>query len=374
MSRVSLYCCDKYELSEIKPVIRQIIEDNGGFEQLFRKGKRTVIKPNLVMKKTPDEAATTHPAVIEAIIELIKPYTDDITIAECPGGPNTEPLLNGIYKATGMTEVAGRQNVRLSTDMTPETVEIPDGAACKRLQVLKTIADADVFINVGKLKGHSLTFMTGTAKNLYGLVPGLQKVENHARFPKIEDFARFVCDLNRACPPTLSFMDAVVGMEGNGPTGGSPRKIGAILGGVNTFDIDSVACALINYDVSEAPILSAAQSLGLCSENVETVGANPDSLMVPDFKKPDSNRFNPLKILPNLFGGRVNRLLEPRPKINKKKCIGCGECMRLCPQKTITVKSRKAKINRSGCIKCYCCQELCPQKAVDTKSPWFLKF
>jgi Fe-S-cluster-containing hydrogenase component 2 len=81
-----------------------------------------------------------------------------------------------------------------------------------------------------------------------------------------------------------------------------------------------------------------------------------------------------LRALPDLFGGRVAKYLSPKPKIEKKKCIGCGECARLCPQKTIVMKNQKARIVEKNCIRCWCCQEMCPKKAVKTHSHPIMRF
>jgi len=115
--------------------------------------------------------------------------------------------------------------------------------------------------------------------------------------------------------------------------------------------------------------------MGLCPEDIteiKIVGENIESY-VSNFKRPDSSAGGVIKQLPNLFGGRLRKWLEPRPVIIKKKCIGCGECARCCPQETIDIVNKKAVINYDKCIKCYCCQELCPMKAVSIKQNLVMK-
>ena len=192
-------------------------------------------------------------------------------------------------------------------------------------------------------------------------------------FAQISEFSRLICDINRTLVPTLNVLDAVVGMEGNGPTGGKPRAIGGVLGGTDAFAVDTLGARLISLAVKDAPILCTADELGLLSE-VECVGDDYAPYVLTDFLFADAQRFSVLREMPNLKF--LRRFLEPRPVISCR-CVGCGECVRLCPKQAITLQEangkKRARIRKSACIRCYCCQELCPAKAVDTKSRKILK-
>lgn len=367
MSRVSLYRAEAYDPELLKGIVDAIIQDQGGYEKLFARGKKTVVKPNLVVKKKPEGSATTHPALLDAVLACIQPYTDDITVAECSGGPNTEVLMTGIYRDCGITEVCEKYGVKLQKKLEGVPVTVADHLSLGEIDLLRDFVEADVFINLAKMKTHSLTTVTGAAKNLYGAVPGLKKVEYHARFPELDDFAGLICDINRVLVPTLSLVDGIWGMEKEGPSGGEPKYCGVILGGTNTFAVDEVMCRCMGLDPAISPILERAKKAGLFDGQVEITG-DPLTPAVPPFILPDSKKPSLLRDFPNLFGGRLARFLAPRPVIDKKKCVGCGECARLCPQKTIDIKDRKARIREKKCIRCFCCQEMCPQKAVVTKS------
>ncbi len=375
MERVSFYACDSYEdRAALRRALSGIIEDAGGFERLFARGKRVVIKPNLVMKKAPQHSATTHPALLEELLLLLLEHTDKITLVECPGGLGTPQVVESIHRVTGMREVCDRYEIPIVTEPVGREVEVQDHAAAAKLLLSEEMLSADVFINVGKLKSHSLTTFTGCAKNLYGAIPGLMKVEYHARFAEVEEFAKLICDINRTLVPTLNVLDAVVGMEGNGPTGGTPRKIGGVLGGVNAFATDVLGARLIGLRAQDAPLLREAFSEGLAEEEIECVGDDYRPYVLSDFLFADAQRFSVLRKMPDWKW--LCRFLEPRPVISAR-CVGCGECVRLCPKKAIRLVRHagktRAEIRAKECIRCYCCQELCPAKAVDTKSRKILK-
>lgn len=370
MNRVSLYGCDEYALDKITPCLEKIMDDLGGLDSIFAKGKKVVIKPNLVMKKNPDAAATTHPAVMEALINILKRYTDDITIAECPGGPYSKERMNSIFNVTGMMGVAQRTGAKLYLDCEQVTLPSLDGKATKNITVLKPFHDADIFINVSKIKSHGLTVYTGAAKNLYGLIPGLEKAQIHARFPEKDDFSDFICDLNTTLPPDISILDGIIAMEGNGPTGGEARFAGVLIGSKSTYSADLAGCAICNFDYREIPLFTRAITHGICPDglkNVELMGDDLGKYVIKDFKKPDSHSGGLVRLITEISNPSLRNLLRSRPKVNKKKCVGCGECVKCCPQKTIELKNKKAIINNKNCIFCYCCQELCPMKAVDLK-------
>ena len=372
MNKAILKACPDYTLENITPCLEAVIDAFGGLDKLFLKGKKVVIKPNLVMKKPPESAAITHPAVIEALINILKRKTDDITIAECPGGPYTKERITAVYRTAGYIDVAQRTGAKLCLELDAVQVACPDGKVTKNITVLKEFAQADILINVSKLKTHGLTVMTGTSKNLYGLIPGLEKAQIHARFPDMQDFADFICDLNTAFKPDLSILDAVMCMEGNGPTGGEARFAGMIIGSDNTYTADMAGAKLIGFDIKEIPLFVRAIKYGLCSEEFEILG-DPFT-PIKDFKKPDTHSGGIIGTLTNSSNKFIQDIIKSRPKINKKKCVGCGECVACCPQKTITIVNKKAKINSKNCILCYCCQELCPKKAVDVKKFFILNF
>ena len=374
--KVALSPCESYDKDKLK----QIIEEqwtNLGLDRSFLEGKKVALKPNLVRKMDASLGGTTHPSVVEATAELCREWgAKEVLMVESPGGPYSESALKGAYRVCGMERASEGGAFTLNYDTAFQTVDFPDGVVSKTFHILSPIVDADVVVNLCKLKSHGLTMMTGGVKNLFGTIPGTEKFEMHARFPDIRDFSAQLVDLcayHLSQKPLLTVMDAVVGMEGNGPTNGKARKIGAMLCSLNPFALDTVASRLVGME-GKVIHLEQGKARGYVSEPT-VVGASVESLVVKDFLLPDSAKKNILAWLADFWDGRLMKFFEPRPAINKKKCVGCGECVRSCPAHTIRLdkERRIAVIDAEPCIKCFCCQELCPKDAVDIKQNVFIR-
>ena len=333
-------------------------------------GKKVVVKPNLILKTPPEKAATTHPSVIRAICSVLSDYGVRPVIAESSGGIYTSARMASIYRTCGI-EAAAEGLADLNTDISAEPVLYRDGEVLRSFNIIKPIADADVIIDATKLKSHSLTKMTGAVKNLFGVIPGIEKFEMHARFPDEDGFSKAITDIcSYLCENkrVIAITDAIVCMEGNGPTGGRPKKVGYLLVSENPSASDSVAAQILGFD--GVKIVEAAEARGLFNgrDSVEIMGDEP--VPVRGFAAPDSKKHGSVRLLSLLSTKGLGRYFTPRPAINGKKCVGCGECVRSCPQHTIslvTVKGKKrAAIDGTKCIRCFCCQELCPHVAIKT--------
>ena len=233
------------------------------------------------------------------------------------------------------------------------------------------LRNADAIIDVCKLKTHGMMGMTNAVKNFFGIIPGTMKPEYHYKYPKIEDFANMIVDLCEYCKPRLCICDAVVGMEGNGPTQGSARPIGCLLAAESPHALDLVACGLIGLRPDEVPTLTAAIRRGLCPESREAlrVYGDADALAVADFQTVPSQasvffRNGGKGPVAKLVDSFLFHLLTPYPKLHAKACVGCRKCANICPAKAITMQRGKPRIDRKACIHCFCCQEFCPKGAM----------
>ncbi len=359
-TKVALSKADRYNRELLYGIIKKQLQlldiDLAEFSD-----KKVVLKPNLLLKFSPERAATVHPDVVFAAAKLFIEAGANVILAESPGGPYTQGALKGIYKTSGMEQAAQDAGFTLNYDTSYTEVTAEGGERSNHFCIINPILEADCIVNLCKLKSHSMALMTASVKNLFGTVPGTLKVEYHSRFPKQEDFAAAMVDLTSFLCKTkrvISICDAIVGMEGNGPSAGKPKKIGCILSSENPFALDLLAAHIIGAGDSVA-MIENGKKRGYMPKTVSdltVLGENPESCLVSDFVFPDTHKKHILNNLP--------AFLEPRPVVVKSKCIGCGECARSCPQKIITIKKHKAHIDKSKCIKCYCCQELCKPAAI----------
>jgi ferredoxin len=239
------------------------------------------------------------------------------------------------------------------------------------------LLDCDGIINFAKLKSHGMMGLSAAAKNLFGSIPGTMKPEYHYRFPNPADFADMLVDLDEYWKPRLHIVDAVVAMEGNGPTAGKPKPVGCILAGETPHKIDLLCAKLIGLEPKEVPTLCAAIRRKLTPEKLEdlTIEGPWAQYVVPDFET--IRERNGLQFQSVMGGGRAGelfskfagRVLSARPKVHKDECVGCKKCFEICPAKAITMKDRRPVIDRKKCIRCFCCQEFCPKGAMKVSRP-----
>ena len=363
METVSIAPCADYTPDAADRALAAVLSPIGGLDWV-KPGMKIAIKANLVSFLKPEAAATTHPTLLCALTRQLRARGAEVVIGDSPGGLYTAAYVEKVYSATGMhqTEAFG---ARLNMDFRQKTAHFPDAMVAKQFQYTSYLDDADAIINFCKLKTHGMMGMSAAVKNMFGTVPGTVKPEYHFRFPNPEDFARMLVDLNEYFRPQLCVVDAVVGMEGNGPTAGTPRSIGALLACRSPYPLDMICAELIGLSRAQVPTLQAAFERGLGPESTEQVRVLGElaAVRVPDFEKIST---------PNglLFQGKsgwwgrmqskiLRRILRSYPAVRPKDCIGCGKCARICPAKAIRMEHGRPAIDRAQCIHCFCCQEFC---------------
>ncbi len=334
---------------------------------------KITVKPNLLMKRRPEEGTTTHPAVVRAVVRHLKALgVRQIVIADSPGGVYTRAALTGIYRASGMEEVAKETGASLNFDLGTTHCPQPDGAVCKAFDLINPVAQADFVISVAKLKSHCMTGLSGGVKNLFGCIPGLTKPEFHWRYPNEDDFSNMLLDLCETVRPGLTFVDAVVSMEGDGPSSGDLRNTGLLLAADNPCELDRCLAHVMGRKPESLSTVRNSIRRGLCPADFEAVRRTGAELPVfRDFKMPRSRTVDFQMNIPKPLRGAakpvIERFFTPRPVVDPKICIGCGKCAESCPAHTIAVENRRAVIHREKCIRCYCCHEMCPVHAISVK-------
>ncbi len=370
--------CLDYEQADQK--IDDLLGMLGGIEQFAAAGEKLALKVNLLTPAKPEQAITTHPAVVAAVGKRVKATGATPVIVDSPGGghKHTEKELDNLYRTCGMYQAAEDAGIEASLDTRHTTESFPEGKLIKRFEVIAPVREADGVINLCKMKTHVFMHMTGAVKNNFGVIPGMAKPGYHAKLADTEHFAGMLLDLAAYVKPRLSIMDAVIGLEGDGPgTGGTPRQIGLLLAAVNPLALDVVASEIMGIPRNQNPVLLEAEKRGLGPtriEDVQLMGADINELRISDYQKPAT-------IYTGTGLGAMNwwqKMLMPlfktgmsvAPSVIKDKCIACGICRKSCPKDVITIEQngrKYAKIHPEDCIRCYCCHELCPEDAIELK-------
>jgi len=366
---VSIVPCQDYDNARVEKALRDVLEPIGGLD-FVRHGMTIGVKVNLVTALKPETAATVHPSVVCALVRMLREKDVTVIIGDSPGGPFAAPYMKVVYEVCGMRK-AEAFGALLNDDFSSSEVSFPDAAKATSFPYTAWLGKVDAIIDLCKLKTHAMMGLTCAVKNFFGSIPGTQKPNFHYRYPRAADFANVLVDLYEYSAPRLCICDAVIGMEGNGPTMGDPRTIGCLLASKNGHALDAVAAKLIGLKPQDIPTLHAAIERGLLSENTEEILVSGDlaHFRVPDFKTVPAQSTVFFKVFGDGIPGKMadfvsSRVLTPFPKLDPDSCVGCGKCAQVCPAKAITMRKKKPHIDRSVCIHCFCCQEFCPKGAM----------
>lgn len=378
MKNVVLRSCNDYRYEEVQSSMIKLLEDLGGLEKYIKRNSTVFIKLNLLMKKNPNEVTTTHPMILKILAEELLKLDCNIIVGDSPGGPYTINALKGVYKTCGIEDVCNDLGINLNYDTSEIKVENKNGKILKYMNVIKPITEVDHVINVCKLKTHMMATFTGGVKNLFGVIPGVSKAEYHFKMPEVKDFTEALVDICEYVSPSLTIMDGVIGMEGEGPSAGTPRKVGLILGSTNPYALDVVACKIINLDPLEVPTVQRSVERKLISKDftdINVLGEKIEDKIITDYKIPTTKSISFLRgMVPKSIEVFVNKKLAGKPIVVNNKCIGCGECSRVCPPQVINMENKLPNIDLDVCIRCFCCHELCPKKAIKVRRPFIYKF
>ncbi len=341
-----------YDYKTIRDTVFEMIDATGG--ERIGKGSRVLIKPNLLAPASPEKAMLTHPLIVRAAAEYCLDKGARLQISDSPA----MGTFNRVLKESGIRDALKGLDVSFSEFR--ETVTIDTGPPFNRIEIARDAIDADMIINLPKLKTHTQMLLTLGIKNLFGCVVGLKKPEWHFRTGiDREMFARLLVLIYKAINPGITVLDGVLAMEGQGPgRSGTPRHLGVILAGSNAADLDITVCRMFRMRPDSLLTNKIAIEMGLASESAEIEGILPE---IKDFKMPE---IIPLVFGPKRFHRFMRKHLTQRPEADHAVCRMCGECWRYCPAAAITGQGNKISFDYDKCIRCYCCIEVCPHGAL----------
>ena len=358
---VSVVSCPDYEPETARKALAEAIGAVGGLDWVTP-GMKIAVKANLVARMKPETAAPTHPVLVTELCRMLIARGAEVVVGDSPGGPWNAAWVGGIYSGTGMRMVE-ETGAKLNRDFSLTEVDFPAANTAGHFPFTAWLSDCDAVIDFAKLKTHAMAGMTCAVKNFFGVIPGIKKPEFHYLYPERERFCDMLVDLAEYVSPRLTLVDAVLCMEGNGPTQGRPRHMGALLAAKTPYAADLVCAHLIGMAAQDAGTVDASIRRGLCPEDWRelSVFGDADAFAQPDFEKlppPADIKFH---------GGMyewMNKWFGPGPKVDRHKCVGCGKCREVCPMGMAEVVNGKARLKRDKCIRCFCCQEFCPKGAI----------
>ncbi|SHF07225.1 DUF362 domain-containing protein [Alkalibacter saccharofermentans] len=369
--KVALLRCASYDVDIIEEKIKEGFSLLGGekyIKDLIPFGSKVLLKPNLLSVEEENSPVVTNHAFFEAVVRVIKDYTDNLIFGDSPGFGSSEKAA----QKAGLMDVAKRYGVGFDPFTEKVSAELKEAILVKNWDVAKVAYEADVLISLPKLKTHGMMYFTGAVKNQFGCVPGTQKALWHTRMNNGDNFSKMLLDLNKLVKTDFAIMDGIIAMEGNGPKSGTPKKMDSIIMGESLTAVDSTALGLIGYeDPREVPQYRIAHEFSwgkVLPEDILILGESLDEMKVKDFKK--IRRTN--EIFGNSNGMKfIKNLIAPYPKLLHEKCISCNRCYEVCPEKprVIEMVEKNGKsvpvFDKKTCIRCFCCQELCPVGALE---------
>lgn len=368
-SSVVIKYCEDYDIGRIEGLLRDSFAGLGIDPGSEVSGRNVLIKPNLLGAHRPENAVTTHPVVIEALVRILKDYDCRLWLGDSPNG--VQKSVEYVWEKTGMAALCERYGIEKKY-FEKEGAKIVNG-----LLISNPVLDADYIINIAKFKTHSLTVLTGAVKNLFGYVPGLKKTDYHRKARSREEFAETLVKIAETKRPNINIVDGIEAMAGNGPSGGYKLNVGLLAVGRDMHRVDAFLARLVNVDPRHVDTLEVAEKLSLIDldESQEVLGDKPKKFNISGFKLPASYTKGYRESRTVQF--IVNRIMSSasvKPRVKKDRCIKCGMCVRICPVQVIKFqKDGYPYVNQENCIECYCCHEACPEKAMELKDSLALR-
>lgn len=360
-ARVALVRAQDYEPAGVRRALERALALLGGLEGVVPRGAKVFVKVNLLPPPSPPERGIiTHPAFAEAVLALLKELTPHIVV-----GDDVHEARS--FELGGYREMCRRLGVELLNLRERGFVEVAlDGGVLKKVYIARAVREAEVLVNLPKLKTHALTTFTGAIKNLYGVIPAGLRTALHGEHPAPQEFAQVLVDIFAAARPALTVMDGIVAMEGAGPANGTPRPLGLILASPDAVAVDAVAQSAIGLDPLRVWTTYHAHRRGLGVgdlREIEVLGESLEGLRVRDFRLPPAAG-EMMGRVPAPLTRWATRHLQAQPVVVPARCVGCGACVRACPTGAAQLRGKKAWIDRKKCIRCMCCHEACRYDAI----------
>jgi uncharacterized protein (DUF362 family)/NAD-dependent dihydropyrimidine dehydrogenase PreA subunit len=363
MSQVFLERCRSYSERDVRAALEGVLGPAIGSQIGDIDGKRVLVKPNLLAARDPSRGVTTHPAVVAGVIDFLQQHGARVSLGDSPAGAVRG--VRRVWRETGMLEISESRGIPL--------VNFEAGGSVSRsvdgrvYRIARAAVEADYIVNIAKFKTHVLTLLTGAIKNMFGCVPGFRKSALHLAYPRPGPMSRALVDVFSLVPPWVSLVDAVIAMEGNGPSSGNLRNLGFLAAGRDCVALDAALAVIAGIDPGRVPTTTEAHRRGLgegSPERLSFPGLRPEEVAPGEFQVPGNWKY---MLIPGFLGRVLSRLVWIKPVIDPDTCTGCGECIGICPAGALSMNNGRAFLEPDLCISCLCCHEACPEGAVATR-------
>jgi uncharacterized protein (DUF362 family)/NAD-dependent dihydropyrimidine dehydrogenase PreA subunit len=365
---VSIVRCPTYDETEVLQALRQSIDLIGGVRSFIKRGDRVLLKPNLLYGKRPEKAVTTHPSIIKGMIHLVQEAGGIPSLGDSPGiGTST-----GVAEKAGIKKVAEEMGCPIVEFNRPVLPPERKGRTFKNIEIDQAVLEADVIINLPKWKTHAQMLLTLGVKNLFGCIPGPRKALWHLKAGEDHKlFAQMLVDVCQMVQPSLTLLDGIVGMEGNGPNSGDPVPLGLLLASPDPLNLDQVVCDLLGISRKALLTNRVALEQGLGKDGIEVKGERLEEARVRHFRLPNLTRVD--WHIPKGLKKTLKNALNAKPVIDDRRCALCHQCVEFCPPKALKENEKGLAFDYGKCIRCFCCQEICPEGAITVQQGWALK-
>ena len=362
-STVAVVGCSSYDRDGVGRAVRRALDLIGGLSAIIKTGDRVLVEPNLLTARAPERATTTHPEVVAAAVEAVQAAGGRPLIGDSPG--STRGDIERVWSETGMRRVSERTGAPLVNFEAggPHRASVNG----RIYYIAREAREVDLIVNVPKIKTHSLTLFTGAVKNMFGVVPGFRKRETHLEYPKVKPFCRALVDIFSLAVPAVTLMDAVEGMDGDGPAAGRKRPVGLLLAGRDAVAVDAVAGTIVGFSPGEIRTcqIAAERDLGVADPaHIRLLGDDPGEMGIEPFARPRSDM---TRLVPTSLVHLLRRFIYTRPRIVAERCTNCNTCVKSCPTGALSQGRPTPRFESRRCISCLCCHELCPESAIELK-------
>jgi uncharacterized protein (DUF362 family) len=284
-SSVSLIRAKSYEQDALKESLETLLEPLGGIAPFVKPGNHVLLKPNLLTSSRPTKECTTRPELVRAVAEMVIASGGKPFLGDSPAFGSAK----GVAIANGLLSILEELNIPIVEFNGNRYQTVNDNF--NHLLLSKEAMEADVIINLPKVKSHAQLTVTLGVKNLFGCVPGKMKAWWHFEAGKdAKRFGEMLVETARAINPSLTILDGIIGHEGNGPSGGEPRNLGILAASANVFALDRAMLEVLQVSPEQVPTVAASQRLGICPEltDIEFPNLSPDLLQITDWQLPET--------------------------------------------------------------------------------------